>query len=137
MRHWAARKRLSQLLDGTLAVPEEREVRAHLVRCAACRLRLAEFEACERLLARLPGGVLPFASSAAGEQRLAGLARWSFERPARARAGPGVAAFATAAAAVACVVAIAGTSSWVPRAETTAGTATQVAYVVPGAFRAR
>ncbi len=137
MRHRAARRRLSQLLDGTLPAPEERAVRAHVVRCAACRGRLAEFEACERLLARLPGGVLPFAASAAGEQRLAGLARWSFERPARVRAGPGVAALAAAAAAVACVVAIAGTSSWVPHAEHAAGTATQVAYVLPGGFRAR
>jgi anti-sigma factor RsiW len=137
MRHRAARKRLSQLLDGTLPAPEERAVRAHLARCAACRVRLAEFEACERLLARLPGGVLPFMASPAGEQRLVGLARWSFERPARARAGPGVAALGVAAAAVACVVAIAGISSWVPRAENTAGAAIQVAYVLPGAFRAR
>ena len=137
MRHRAALRRLSQLLDGTLPAPEERAVRLHAAGCIPCRVRLAEFEACERLLARLPGGVLPFAASAAGEQRLAGLARWTFERPARARAGPGVAALAAAAAAIACVVAIAGTSRWVPDAEASASTATQVAYVVPGGWRAR
>jgi anti-sigma factor RsiW len=137
MRHLAARRRLSQLLDGTLPAPEERAVRLHVARCSACAVRLAEFEACERLLARLPGGVLPFATSAVGERRLVGLARWAFERPARARAGPGVAAFATAAAAIACALAIAGTSRWVPNAETSATSTIQVAYVLPGAWRAR
>jgi len=138
MRHRAARRRLPELLDGTLPAPVEQAVREHVEQCAPCAQRLAEFEACERLLARLPGGVIPFAASPAGEQRLEGLARWTFERAPRRRAGPEVAALALAAAAIACVVVLTGTARWVPDAETTgAAAATQVAYVVPAAWRAR
>jgi anti-sigma factor RsiW len=138
MRHGAARRRLPQLLDGTLPAPVERAVRAHVAQCDACAQRLAQFEACERLLARLPCGVIPLAASAAGEQRLVGLARWALEPPPRRlRAGPEVAALAVAAAAVACVVALTGTARWVPDAETTGVATTQVAYVVPAAWRGR
>jgi anti-sigma factor RsiW len=138
MRHGAARRRLPQLLDDTLPAPVERAVRAHVARCDACARRLAEFEACERLLVRLPSGVIPLAASAAGEQRLAGLARWAFEPPRRRlRAGPEIAALAVAAAAVACVVALSGTSRWVPDTETTGAAATQVAYVVPASWPGR
>jgi anti-sigma factor RsiW len=138
MRHRAAKRRLPQLLDGTLPASLERAVRAHVEDCSACEQRLAEFEACERLLARLPSGVIPRAASPADEQRLAGLARWAFEPPPRRlRAGPEVAALALAAAAVACVVALTGSARWVPDTETTGVAATQVAYVVPATWRGR
>jgi anti-sigma factor RsiW len=137
MRHRPASRRLSQLLDGTLPAPTERAVREHAGSCPACAERLAEFEACERLLARLPCGLIPFAASAADEQRLRGLARWAFEQAPRRRAGPEVTALALAAAAVACVVALTGTSRWVPNTETTGVTATQLAFVVPAAWRGR
>ena len=138
MRHRAARRRLPQLLDGTLPAPFERAVRAHVRGCRACAERLAEFEACERLLVRLPCGVIPLTASAAGEQRLAGLARWAFAPPPRRlRAGPALAALAVAAAAVACVVALTGTARWVPDTETTGVATTQVAYVVPAAWPGR
>jgi anti-sigma factor RsiW len=138
MRHFAARRRLPQLLDGTLPAPIELAVRAHVRRCAACAVRLAEFEACDRMLARLPSAVIPLAASAAGEQRLAGLARWAFEpRPAPGRAVPELAALAVAAAAVLCVVALTGTSRWVPDTETSGVAATQVAYVVPASWAGR
>jgi anti-sigma factor RsiW len=138
MRHFVARRRLPQLLDDTLPAPVERAVRAHVGRCAACAQRLAEFEACDGLLARLPAAVIPLAASPAGEQRLAGLARWAFEPPpVRLRAGPEVAALAVAAAAVFCVVALTGTARWIPDTETTGVAATQIAYVVPAAWRGR
>ena len=98
MRHRAARRRLPQLLDHTLAPETERAVRAHVGQCHDCRERLAEFEACGRLLERLPTSLIPLAPTPAGEQRLVGLARWS---PAPARGeGPETAALAVAAAAL-------------------------------------
>lgn len=136
MRHRAAQRRLPQLLDRTLPAALECAVRLHVAGCGSCERRLAEFEACDRLLARLPGGVIPLTASAAGEQRLAGLARWTLERP-RSGAGPEVAALGLAAAALACVVALSGTARWLPDARSAAPAATQVAYVVPTAWRAR
>jgi hypothetical protein len=42
-----------------------------------------------------------------------------------------------AAAAVLCVVVLTGTARWVPDTESSGVAATQVAYVVPAAFRGR
>jgi len=137
MRHRPARRRLSQLLDGTLPSPVEQAVRAHLAGCPACAERLAEFEACERLLARLPCGLIPLAPSEADELRLRGLARWAFEPAPRRRVGPEAAALALAAAAVACVVALTGTSRWVPSTQTTGSAGTQLAFVVPASWNGR
>ncbi|MEN8158458.1 MAG: zf-HC2 domain-containing protein [Myxococcota bacterium] len=135
MRHRAARRRLPQLLDRTLAPERERAVWAHVDQCRDCRERLAEFEACGRLLERLPAGLIPLAPTPAGEQRLAGLARWS---PAPARGeGPETAALAVAAAALACVLVLAGArSTWVPLPDSVASAPIQMAYVLPGAVRA-
>ena len=137
MRHRAARRRLAQLMDGTLAHGVEAAVRAHVERCPTCAERLAEFEACERLLARLPHGLIPLVASAAEEQRLAGLARWRLPPPPRRRPAQELAALSLAAAAIACVVALTGTSHWVPSTETTGGAAMQVAFVVPAVGRGR
>jgi anti-sigma factor RsiW len=103
-------------------------------RCPACAARLAEFEACERLLARLPSSLIPLDASTADEHRLAGLARWR-PLPPRPRAIPELAALSLAAAAVACVVALTNTSRWLPSTETTGGTGTQLAFVVPAVWQ--
>ena len=105
-------------------------------RCPDCRARLAEFEACGRLLERLPTSLIPLAPTPAGEQRLVGLARWS---PAPARGeGPETAALAVAAAALACVLVLAGArSSWVPLPDSVASAPIQMAYVLPGTVRSR
>ena len=50
---------------------------------------------------------------------------------------PELAALAVAAAAVLCVVALTGTSRWVPDTETSGVAATQVAYVVPASWAGR
>jgi len=133
MRHRVAKSLLPQLLDRTLPGPLELAVRTHAGRCGRCSRRLAEFELCDQLVARLPFGVVPFA----GEERLTGLARWALEPPSLARERLEGLALAAAAAALAGVVALAGTSQWVPNAEKTTSAVTQVAFVIPGPARAR
>ncbi len=138
MRHRAARRRLPQLLDHTLPAATERAVWAHVDACDGCRERLAEFEACARLLERLPAGLIPLSPTPAGDQRLARLARWGPEPMASRSEAPETAALALVAAALACVVALAGArSSWVPLPDAAASGAVQVAYVLPGAVRGR
>lgn len=134
MRHRSARRFLPQLLDGTLSVTIELGVRGHARSCGRCQRDLADFELCERLVARLPLGIIPLSETAAGERRLVGLASWAFPRPARRRwlALEGFAA-AVAAGALAGVVALAGAASWLPRPAPAPGGYAQIAYVMPGA----
>ena len=137
MRHRAARRRLPQLLDHTLPVATERVVWAHVDDCDECQERLAEYEACGRLLEQLPAGLIPLSATPAGDQRLVGLARWSPAVAVPRGEGPETAALALAAAALACVFALAGArSTWVPDAGSTASAGIHVAYVLPGAVRA-
>jgi len=133
MRHPAARRLLPQVLDGTLPVAREQEVRGHAARCRRCARVLAELELCDRLVMRLPLGVLPLAAAAAGERRLRSLARWDAAGRARPRwTGLEGLAVAAAAAALAGVVAFAGANRWVLAPEPSPAGITQVAYVMPG-----
>ena len=135
MRHFVASRLLAQLPDHTLPGPVELALRAHTERCQRCRRRLADFALCERLLARLPAGVVPL--DAAGDERLAGLARWACAAPAPLRLRVEGLALAAAAAAMAGVVALAGTTQWIPTTERTPSAVTQVAYVLPVSARVR
>ncbi len=137
MRHRAAKQLVPQLLDHTLPGPLERLVREHAERCRRCGRRLAEFELCDRLVTQLPLGLMPLAASASGEERLAGLARWGLERRSPLREPLEGLALVAAAAALAGVVALAGTAQWVPSAERAESSVIQVAYVIPGSARAR
>jgi Putative zinc-finger len=132
MRHGAARRLLTQLLDGTLPPALEQAVRGHAAHCARCQRALAELELCERLVARLPLGVVPLVSLASGERRLRGLARWGAPRPGQRWTGLEGFAMAAMAAALAGVVAFAGTNRWVLAPEPVSAGLTQVAYVMPG-----
>jgi anti-sigma factor RsiW len=134
MRHVPARQLLAQLLDETLSDAVDREVREHLGGCRRCQRAFAELELCDRLVSRLPHAIAPLLDPAEEEQRLAGLASWTFLRRARAErwlAAEGTAA-ALVAAALAGVVAFAGTTSWVPPATASGtGDVVQAAYVMP------
>jgi anti-sigma factor RsiW len=125
---------LPDLLDRSLPPAREAAVRAHAERCGRCRRRLAELELCDRLVARLPLGVIPLT---AGDERLAGLARWAFVRAPRRRVGLEGLAVTAAAAALAGIVTLAGTARWTPGPEDAAPSVIQVAYVMPGAVRPR
>ncbi len=83
MNHLRARRRLASLLDDFLEPGVEREVRAHLSRCAACRRELSELEADEALLRRVPASMVPMAVSGAADARLRTLARWARREPRR------------------------------------------------------
>jgi anti-sigma factor RsiW len=133
MRHGAARRRLSQVLDGTLPRALEQAVRGHVAHCGRCSRRLAELELCDRLVARLPLAVVPLAVPSYGERRLEGLARWGAPPPPYSRLWLGLegVAVAAAAAALAGVVVLAGTSRWIPGPEPAPSGLTQVAYVMP------
>jgi anti-sigma factor RsiW len=74
--HLRARRLVSSLPDGLLPARLERRVRAHLVRCAACRTELAALEGSAALLRRLPRSLVPLRSEASADERLAALARW-------------------------------------------------------------
>jgi len=76
MNHWTARQLLPAILDHTIPAGLEAEVRGHVDGCGRCRRRLAEFEASEALLARLPAALVPVEPSAEAQERLASLARW-------------------------------------------------------------
>jgi anti-sigma factor RsiW len=135
MRHRAARRLLARLLDATLPDALERQVRGHARACRRCRRVLAELELCERLVSRLPHAISPLLDPALGEQRLAGLASWTFLRRARARrwlAAEGSAA-ALVAATLAGVAVFAAVTAWVPPPTSTGtGDLVQVAYVMRG-----
>jgi anti-sigma factor RsiW len=136
VRHAHAKRLLSELLDGTLEPAREQAVRGHALACARCSRRLAEYELCDELVSQLPLAVVPLAVSASGELRLRRLARWAFPR-AEPHPWLGLEGFAAAlaAAALAGVVALGGTRSWVPPAKPMPPTLTQVAFVMPTAGR--
>ena len=77
MNHRTARQLLPAILDHTIPAGLEAAVREHVDGCDRCRRTLAEFEACEALLARLPAALVPIEPSAEAHDRLASLARWS------------------------------------------------------------
>ena len=134
MRHRPARRLVAQLLDETLPLGLAQQVEGHVAACRRCQRVLADFELCDRLVTRLPHGVLSRIGPAAGERRLAGLASWTFLRRARRQrwlAAEGFAA-ALAAGALAGVVAFAGVAAWLPAPAAGASSLAQVAYVMPG-----
>jgi anti-sigma factor RsiW len=133
MRHGAARRLLPQVLDRTLPPAVEQALRAHTAHCERCSRHLAELELCDRLVAHLPLAVVPLVEAASGDQRLERLARWAFLRPSpqRVLALEGF-AMAAAAAALAGVVALAGTTRWLPEPAPSSVGVIQVAYVMPG-----
>lgn len=133
MRHGPARRRIAQLLDGTLPDAAERAVREHAEGCARCARHLAELERCEQLVARLPLGVQHYAAAGFPERRLERLARWAGPHPTpRRRVGLENAALAAAAAALAGVVVLAGTTlRWAPAPDPGPTGLIQVAYVMP------
>jgi hypothetical protein len=55
MRHGRAARRLSEYLDGTLAVRSASGVEAHLLQCAECRSELGELQRVRSLLRELRG----------------------------------------------------------------------------------
>jgi len=77
MNHWTARQLLPAILDHTIPAALEAEVRGHVDGCGRCQRTLAEFEASEALLARLPAALVPVEPSAQAHERLASLARWN------------------------------------------------------------
>ena len=133
MRHGPARRRLSQLLDGTLPPALEQAVRGHAARCGRCTRQLAELELCDGLVARLPLGVVPLVVPSYGDRRLERLARWGAPPSPHSRLWLGLegVAVAAAAAALAGVVALASTNRWMPEPEPAPSGLTQVAYVMP------
>jgi anti-sigma factor RsiW len=131
MRHRLARRRLPELLDGTLAPAVADAVREHAAACARCERQLAELALCERLVAALPIGAAAFAAPAA-DRRLRRLARWAPPQPiSRGRDRLEGLAMAAAAAALAGVIALAGMSRWLPAPGPDTSGLTQVAYVMP------
>jgi len=74
--HWKARRLLPQILDGSLAARVEGDVRAHAAGCRSCTRTLAEFEACEHLLAELPTALVPLEVPEGHVERLRALSRW-------------------------------------------------------------
>jgi anti-sigma factor RsiW len=77
MTHRALRRRLHDLLDGTLAAGDAADVRRHLAGCRSCRRELRELEAAEALVGRLPAALVPLGRGAEASTRLAALARWA------------------------------------------------------------
>lgn len=88
MRHRRARRMLSALPDGLLPAETEVAVRRHVGRCTVCLDALAELEAADALLRRLPATLLPLEPCSAAQARLTVLARWSGR--AGASAGPAI-----------------------------------------------
>ncbi len=113
MHHWKARQLLPAILDHTIPAAAEAAVREHVDGCGRCQCALAEFEASEALLARLPAALVPIEPSTEAHERLASLARWSADpRPAwQERIGvPALGAFAAAA----MLVMVMSVSGWGP-----------------------
>jgi anti-sigma factor RsiW len=77
VRHGKARRLVPAILDQSLPPSVEAAVRAHLEDCPPCRTDLAELEASEELLRRLPLALVPREASAPADLRLAALARWA------------------------------------------------------------
>jgi len=106
VNHFRARRLLAGLPDATLPAEREAEVRGHLAGCRRCRRHLRELEACETLLAELPGSLLPLEASREAESRLGSLARWAPgpETSLAERLGLSALGAATAAAMLALVL---------------------------------
>lgn len=77
MNHWKAKRLLAAVLDHTLPPTVEAQVRDHADGCCVCARGLAELEAAEELLLRLPAALVPREATPADEARLARLARWA------------------------------------------------------------
>ncbi|MDJ0787846.1 MAG: zf-HC2 domain-containing protein [Myxococcota bacterium] len=77
MRHGRARRLLPALLDRSLLPQVEAKVRAHADRCRRCSRALAELEAVDDLLGRLPATLVPLEACDEADSRLAALARWA------------------------------------------------------------
>jgi anti-sigma factor RsiW len=76
MNHATARELLPAILDHTIPAAVEAAVREHVDDCGRCQRALAEFEASEALLARLPASLVPVEPCATAQERLAAFARW-------------------------------------------------------------
>jgi anti-sigma factor RsiW len=113
MNHWTARKLLPAILDHTTPAGIEAEVRDHVDACARCQRTLAEFEASEALLARLPAALVPIEPSAEAHERLASLARWTPEPSREWQERLGVSALGALAAAAMLLMVISVTG-WGP-----------------------
>lgn len=117
MIHWKARNLLPQLLDETLPAPLEAQVREHAAECEACRRALAEFDACESLLAQLPLSLIPLEAPEGQVDRLRALSRWIVDPEPSLGERVGMSALgALAAAAMLAIVLTGGTWDPVPEA---------------------
>lgn len=113
MNHWTARQLLPAILDHTIPARLEAAVREHVDGCGRCRRTLAEFEACETLLARLPAALVPIEPSAEAQERLASLARWSPDPRSEWQDRIGLSAL-SALAAAAMLAMVISVSGWGP-----------------------
>jgi anti-sigma factor RsiW len=77
MIHLRARRHLSGLPDGALSPRLEARVRAHAASCRRCQEILAQYEAMDRVLRRVPGPLLPQQPDAMADDALGLLASWS------------------------------------------------------------
>ena len=113
MNHRTARQLLPAILDHTIPARLETEVRDHVDACLRCRQVLAEFEASEALLARLPAALVPAEPSVEACDRLASLARWSVDPRPEWQQRIGVPALGALAAAATLLMVI-SVSGWGP-----------------------
>ena len=113
MNHWTARRMLPAILDHTIPAYLEAEVRGHVAGCGRCQRALAEFEASEALLARLPAALVPVEPSAEAHERLASLARWNPDPRPEWQERIGVPALGALAAAAMLVMVI-SVAGWGP-----------------------
>jgi anti-sigma factor RsiW len=113
MNHWTARNLLPAILDHTIPLGLEAEVRDHVAGCGRCQRIHAEFEASEALLARLPTALVPIEPSTGAHQRLASLARWNPDPKSDWQERIGVPALGALAAAAMLVMVI-SVAGWGP-----------------------
>ena len=113
MIHRKARRLLPAVLDHTLPATLEAAVRDHADACPDCADSLAELQAAEALLLRLPASLVPLEVSGVAEERLESLARWAGRMPALwpERLGLQAVGALAGAALVALVIAI---GDWEP-----------------------
>ena len=133
MNHWTARQLLPTILDHTIPAALEAEVRNHVDGCGRCQRRLAEFEASEALLARLPAALVPLEPSAEAQERLASLARWSSDpRPPRPEWQDHIGVSALGALAAAAMLAmVISVTGWGPMVTERSAPVTLAAAVLP------
>lgn len=130
IRHRKARKLLPQILDGGLPPLTEALVRDHAERCGRCTRVLAEFEASERLLARLPRAILADPEPERISARLHALARWAMDAEPSWRERLGATALGTVAAGMLVALVLSG-QGWLPPNPADSGDATTIAAVMP------